>query len=240
MIAIGLATLLFVKYIFFDKSGTFSTSSVPPTPSFASSKGVPPATPPMRGKPAQDTVSTAMCPFSLSETSGSPSASRHTKLTSNHMPPAANVGGSPSLPALEKLISEGVVVSASSIESKRKALPSATNSANPLPKEGSDGALTRNRSSGSLLRARSHSSPRADLALKPVAAVTMGTQTEELGCGEAPKFTVGGEEQRETPQTHSERQHPVLDLPSVPRQVDECVAILKSDVSPLSLCPMWL
>ncbi len=229
MIAIALSILLFVKYIFFDKSGTFSTSSVPPTPSSTSSRGVSPkAPPPSQGKSTRNTASTAVCPFVLSETSESSLAARRSpELSANHLQTAAAaMGGSQSLPGIEKLVTEGIVLSAEGAGWERKALPPTSDSL----KEMSLGGLARNRSSGSLLQ--SMSEPSVDLALNPVVNVSVGTQTDGLG-PETPKFTVGGGgEEGEVSQPDSRPpQLPLLDLPPVPRQVDECIAILKSDVS---------
>ena len=127
-------------------------------------------------------------------------------------------------------MSEGIVIG-NAAELDRKALPPlATESLNILPKEGSSEVLVRNRSSGSLLHLVSEPepSPCADPTLNPVASLSIGTQTERPD-PDAPKFTVGSQEGEG--ETTSKQHHPSLDLPPVPRQVEECVAILKSDVS---------
>lgn len=154
-------------------------------------------------------------------------ASHHeSELFSSHQPPPGPIGGSRSL---EKLVTEGIVISAESTAVERKALPpAATEELKPHPHETSGEGLTRNKSSGSLLQHASVPSPFADLTLVPTATVSIGTQTAGVN-QDSPKFTIGGGEEREAAKD-SRKPHPPLDLPPVPRQVEECVAILKSEV----------
>ena len=74
LVTIALSTLLFIKYIFFDKSEVFTTS-VPPTPSLAqnSSRTINKASP-----PAASITDSASCPFALSHVSNGSITRRRT------------------------------------------------------------------------------------------------------------------------------------------------------------------
>ena len=104
--------------------------------------------------------------------------------------------------------------------------------------ESAFGGITKNRSSAQLqelLSSTEDSIVHADLALDPMKYVSVGTQTDPDNPDVAtPMFTVGKEEREgsASPDPNPSSLPRLTDeLPQVPRQLEECLAILKSDVS---------
>lgn len=233
LFAILLATLLFIKYIFFDKSEPFTSSSIPPTPAQKASPPSHQSVPPYpQDKPAPQ--QTAMCPFALSATSESSLATQRPSPLSVHQVLSTDPSAFPQ--GMEQLLSNGVVVESSAVE--RPALPPASSSR----EEGAFGGIAKNRSSShlrQLLSSAEDAIAHADLALDPVKYVSVGTQTvgdiPGVGVATAPMFTVGREEREDSSQprlpSSQPRPHLYAELPQVPRQLEKCLAILKSDVS---------
>ena len=230
MIAIILSSLLFVKYIFFDKSETF-----PIPPPSVPANGHPHAkTSPPQGKPASPAEPpAAVCPFALPQADETSFKS----LSADHLPSAVS-GKSHLSRSMEKLVSEGMVLDTTD-RRQPSALPA------PDTADSGSGGMSRSRSSSKLLETSSN--PRADLSLDPTAAqcVSVSTQTEDLeqSVGGGVMFTVGMDRKISTPDSESSgiasltseltsrRESPAPVLPPVPRQLEECVSILKSDVS---------
>lgn len=138
--------------------------------------------------------------------------------------------------SMEQLLSKGVVVETSAMA--RPALPPTSSSR----EEAAFGGIAKNRSSAHLRQLLSSaedsiedSIAHADLALDPVQCVSVGTQTvPESPDVATPMFSVGREEREGSispdPNTSS---LPRLsaELPLVPRPLEKCLAVLKSDVS---------
>ena len=216
LIAIILSSLLFVKYIFLDKSETFPYSN-PPSPVHVNGK-LASATQQKAyfSAPHQASFSAQSCPFVLTATSGSDSslvANGNSPLAINHAPPDTDKGtqglrtGMQPPKSMEKLVRDGIVLK-------------------------TGGEITRNRSNSRLQQLL----PSAEVSIPPepapVQCASVGTQTESVGV-ESPVFTVGGVERKDSlpAAAVSEEPHPPSELPLVPRQVEQCLAILKSDVS---------
>ena len=83
---------------------------------------------------------------------------------------------------------------------------------------------------------------KSDLVLKPVATVSVGTQTDFESLPIVPvkksMFTFGDDESSEpsspecgSPEPYSERGTPEYEVPVEPRPMSECLTIFKSDVS---------
>lgn len=218
MIAITLSVLLFIKYIFFDKSETYA---IPPS----LKNSPPPKSPP--GKPPA-----TRCPFTLPESrsssvtvsgQGSPSTDKLLSATRGSRLPQS----------MEKLVTEGIVVDAGL---EKHALPA------PGQQGSGPGTLTRTKSSSQLLQPLEtsrpqESSPHADMRLEPAQSVSVTTQTDmgwSLPGGAI--FTVGGAELDSRKHSVAESESSGIaslasELPPVPRQLEECMRILKSDVS---------
>ena len=88
---------------------------------------------------------------------------------------------------------------------------------------------------------------KSDLVLKPVATVSVGTQTDFESLPSVPvkksMFTFGDDDSSEpsspecgSPEPFSERETPECDELVEPRPMSECLAIFKSDVSSCTLC----
>lgn len=229
-----MSTVLFIKYILFDKSETFS-SSVPPTPLHVNGK-----------LPAQQ-IPAPSCPFNLAATSDSTlTTRRQSPLAIGRSVPAPTTLQGPLISkGMEKLLSDGMVLGSGVERTKVAALPPAD--ATKLSREESDGnalTLTKNRSSARLqqllLSEETSSVPRG---LEPaVQCVSVGTQTElESPGSKSPIFTVGAPERKDPLPVAQPSQEPRLPpgLPLVPRQMEQCLAILKSDVSACRHMVIW-
>lgn len=212
LIAIILSSLLFIKYIFLDKSETFPYSDTPPihVNGKISAFSAPHQT-------AHHTAfSASSCPFALTVPSDSSLVSNgNSSLAVNHILPDTGNGALDlktglQLPSksMEKLVHDGMVLK-------------------------TGGGITRNKSNSQLQQLLSS----AEVSIPPeptpaVECVSVGTQTESVGM-ESPVFTIGGVERKDSlPATPvSQEPCPLPELPLVPRQVEQCLAILKSDVS---------
>lgn len=140
-------------------------------------------------------------------------------------------------------MADGLVIHAERPESgrgQRPALPAPVSAVKEELDGSPLGGMTRNRSSALLRQLVSDdysTKPCAEEAKKQsptVRCVSVGTQTEGMKW-DGPMFTVGGggaEATASSPDPEPcKESHPQADLPAAPRQVEQCVTILKSDVS---------
>lgn len=214
MIAVILASLLFIKYIFLDKTETYSIPV-----SSNSKQSLPPTSPP---KP-----SVASCPFALPESS--PSVAELSFTSSKHMLPADLRGTrGPMSKAVEKLVTDGVVIGVEN-GGACPALPAPATTTS-----GQDSPLTRSKSSSRMPVASR--TPATTTLTSACPSLSVATQTDlESPVGRA-VFTVGGRKDSTFNSLESECSEgssspPSMELPSSPRELEECVSILKSDVS---------
>ena len=232
MITVLLASVLFVKYIFLDKSGSFSPASVPSTPAqsrknskvfFSSSK------------PIQTSTS---CPFLPPQSKAGPRAP--STLTMNYNPGPLN--GAVQTDSFERLRNGGIVISAQ----PSGALPAPPESTAGGTLEGSQLSLlgSRSKSSGDFKTLTAELTepvqiPKSDLVLSASATASVGTQTDSDDSELRALFTVGdsGVSELSTSEYSSGCSSPqrYVEIPAEPRPLNECLTIYKSDVSLTSL-----
>lgn len=253
MIAIALASGLFIKYIFFDKSETFSTS-IPPTPTFHSTEST------AVSSPVDSTQSTPGCPYALVPRRRSSSLS----VNSSILTAATTRVCKNTLQDLGTLIGNGIVVGNGTLaSSSTPALtPATTMELGVIPMVGSSGGMTKIKSSSSL-QLMGHTSEEVghvDLPLNPATEmVSIGIQTDlsthtttsatilQTPTMDEPIFTIGcsdrrvsvassgysgsdGEQcTRSPPPTRAEPCSLNTPTPAEPRNLDMCLAILKSE-----------
>ncbi len=209
IITLLLATVLFVKYIYLDKSGSYSPSSVPPTPN--SSRKNSTATVFSSSKPIHSfTSKSGSCPFI-------PPSSRNLDFSPGSLNRrAANE-------SMEKLINNGIVISDDSrrmtANSSQTSAPSIENiPAKPAPNT-LDLALQPLPSVTVGTQTDFENEPAAGAAKKK-GMFSLGGDASEPGTPTESPSSSG----RESPET---------ELPPEPRPLNECLAIYRSDVSHL-------
>lgn len=229
MIAVFLSTLLFIKYIFFDKSETFS-SSLPNTPvESRKNSALPPSSSVQHTPPQHAPTSTPpACPFTALHVANGTTRDSMARAAANLRRP----GGLPA--GLERLASEGLIIEEKETRSQLSI------AAVELSKDESGGGMTGgmvvpSRSSGNLLQLVSSAEPVSkavlDRAATDVESASIGIQTDLSRPNEL-IFSIGEEERRcSTQSAISSAEESSASVDSPPRDVDVCLAILKSDVS---------
>ena len=207
LITITLATVLFIKYIFFDKSKTFDTS-VPPTPTFVD-KRVPPASIP------------TSCPSRLLEPpllrNRGVDRTPNISIPEQRYPLVNGSAGNLQSEEFTRLLSQGATINTGETDSVRLALPSVEQASNE-----------RNESKP-LMKPLPENCVEED-----VQCVSMGTQTNLREEEVFPRVVWGKEdeeEEEERSDCSEEGDQPERDSSLPPRPLEECLAIFKSDVS---------
>ena len=242
LVAILLAIILFIKYIFFDKSETFATS-VPPTPTHSRNNSTAFSTKPGIQYAKPQTPKSLSCPYSLSNPSFSSTVYRRkTDTTPNHNAVlSTGIRKLNNVPdVIEKVVNDGIVIpggievmGVKPVKLEKRALQGVPQ--DPLKMtESTDGGKV-----GGLVRSRSKKNILEEKIVKPMTpktSVHVGVQGDSLPHTET-KFTIGGrrdsvlEPESDAPisgnVTTDSQQLP----PSEPRPVDQCLTIFKSDVS---------
>lgn len=241
LITIILATVLFVKYIFFDKSETYTTS-VPPTPALSNSQ-----------QPALS------CPFDLSDISefslvrrrrgsvlsvGIPEhgsgwrnmeIERLRQLLEQETPGMCANGGIPH-PSAATSGQDGSSNSSQLALPTSQTLPNSTSTGDTKPSSESLSSLLRAPSSGSLkdlssvaVTSKELPTPEQPLTL-PLGHASTGTQTDLAFRENGPMFEIG-DGRTSPPETTMEPapQHEASPQPP-PRPLEECLMLFKSEV----------